>query len=189
MLCSRVKEENNKKPDGQVNEGPFNLPVTMEQKSFPPNFEREVMTSKETIQARIEAATTFMKLSQNPLFHKEFLLLTETDESKEYNPIIVAGPEERMDYTFQRFVDTGETQAAVVASIDGEATIRIISTVPENPGNLEIFDIYEDTTVYAWLTEENLYPEGIHVINGNKLLVSGDIYRKTIEKLVGFADN
>lgn len=147
------------------------------------------MTSKETIQARIEAATAFSRLFQNALFHKEFLILTGTDTSKEYNAIIVAGPEERMGYTFQRFLDTGETQAAIVAAIDGEATLRIVSTVPENPGNIEVYDIYDDTTVYAWLTEENLYPEGIHVVNGNKFLVSGDIYRKTIEKLVGFADN
>lgn len=146
------------------------------------------MASKETLDARIKVAQEFSKLFNNPLFNKEFLLVTESDSTKEYNTLIVAAPEEKIAPTVERFLKTDETQASIVSLVDGEISLRVIYPAKDSdPG--EIFGIYEDTTVYSWLDDENLHPEGIHVFNGKKIRVSGNIYRKNIEKLCGFTDN
>lgn len=147
------------------------------------------MASKETLDARIKVAQELSKLFNNPLFNKEFMLLTESDSRREYNSIIVAAPEEKIAPTLERFLKTNEPQASIASTVDGEVLIRVVSPVEESDVTLEIFDIYDDTTVYSWLNEENLHPEGIHVINGIKVKVSGNIYRKNIEKLCGFTDN
>lgn len=147
------------------------------------------MTSKETLDARIKVAQEFSKLFANPLFNKEFMLLTDSDSNREYNSIIVAAPEEKIGPTLERFLKTNEPQASIASTVDGEVLIRVVSPVEESDSDLKIFDIYDDTTVYSWLSEENLHPEGIHVINGKKVKVSGNLYRKAIEKLCGFADN
>jgi hypothetical protein len=145
------------------------------------------MTSKEVLDARMKVAQEFSKLFTNPLFNKEFLLLTENGATQEYNTIIVAAAEEKIAPTVQRFLKTGETQASIVSIVDGEVLLRVVSPVAEDDSS-EIFDIFTDTTVYSWLNDENLHPEGIHVIDGSKVHVGGNIYRKNIEKLCGFAD-
>lgn len=146
------------------------------------------MTSKETLDARIKVAQEFSKLFNNPLFNKEFLLLTESDNKREYNTVIVAAPEEKIAPTVERFLKTDEVQASIVSMVDGEILLRVISPATEDD-TAEVFDIYTDTTVYSWLNDENIHPEGIHVFNGCKVKVGGNIYRKNIEKLCGFADN
>lgn len=146
------------------------------------------MASKETLDARTKVAQEFFKLCNNPLFNKEFLLLTESDNKREYNTVIVAAPEEKIAPTVERFLKTDEVQASIVSMVDGEILLRVISPATEDD-MAEVFDIYTDTTVYSWLNDENIHPEGIHVINGHKVKVSGNIYRKNIEKLCGFTDN
>ena len=146
------------------------------------------MTDKETLDARIDVARAFSGFFLNPLFHKEFLLKTETSLVKEYNNIIVAGPEEKIGYTLERFFNTGDAQASIVSLIDGEIMLRIVSLITDKVDG-DVFDIYSDTTVYSWLNDENMYPEGIHESNGRQYLVAGNFYRKSIEKICGFADN
>lgn len=146
------------------------------------------MTSKETMDARIEVAQAFSKIFLNPLFHRDFLLLTETDLLKEYNTAIIAGSEEKIHHILDRFIKTGDTQASIVSLVDGEVMIRVVSLTEGCPES-ECFDIYSDTSVYSWLQDENLFPEGTYVVNGRKFLAGGNIYRKNIEKLCGFTDN
>lgn len=145
------------------------------------------MASKEVLDARIKVAQEFSKLMNNPLFNKEFLLLTDNGASKEYNTIIVAAAEEKIAPTVQRFLKTGESQASIVSIVDDEVLLRVVTPVSDTDFG-ESFDIFTDTTVYSWLNDENLHPEGIHVIDGSKVHVGGNIYRKNIEKLCGFAD-
>lgn len=146
------------------------------------------MTDKEVLDARIKVAQELFKLFNNPLFNKDFLLLPGNDTSKEYNTVIVAAPEEKIADTIERFLKTKETQASIASIVDGEVMLRVIYPADESSDG-ELFDIYNDTTVYSWLNDENIHPEGIHVFNGGKVKVSGNLYRKNIEKLCGFADN
>jgi hypothetical protein len=147
------------------------------------------MASKEDLDARMRAAQAFSHLFRNPLFHKNLLLVTETAESSEYTNVIVAGPAERIDHTVQRFVDSNELKASIASYADGEILLRVISRVLNPDPQIKIFDIYDDTTVFSWIEEENLHPAGIHVINGQSFMVGGNIYRENIEKLCGFTDN
>lgn len=146
------------------------------------------MTNRDILNARIKVAQEFSKVFNNPLFHKEFLLLTENDKKREYNTVIVAASEEKIAPTIERFLKTDEVQASIVSIVDGEVLLRVISPAPDDD-TAEVFDIYTDTTVYSWLNDENLHPEGVHSINGHKVKVSGNIYRKNSEKIWGFTDN
>lgn len=149
------------------------------------------MISKEVLDARIDAAQKFAKLFLNPLFHKEFLLLPGNDSSHEYNNIIVAGPTEKINFTLKRFIAMGEKQASIVSVVNDEVLLRVVNLLEDDNHafNSEAFDIHDEINVYEWLTEENLYPEGIHCFHGVRIMVSGDIYRKSIEKVFSFPGN
>ena len=146
------------------------------------------MTSKEILDARVEAAQRFSKLFLNPLFHKEFLQISGNDDVNEYNTIIVAGPTEKITFTLKRFIDMGEKQACIVSVVHDEVLLRVVNILDDesSTADSDVFDIHDDINVYEWLTEENLYPEGIHCFHSNCVRVSGDMYRKTVEKVFSF---